>query len=163
MFLAELLTPHSICSAEKNFETKGFFSKQICLTFFSAFEWRNSGFKGRTFQQGCQKQNPRDQRNFLVKLYLEEDTTLCLLMVVLRKIWFAKRLNVRQYGILRVQWNILRDEILEETKPFELLGSERECFGFLAQRSWQSCQYCTPCDQNNFWSILNCFSKKMQF
>ena len=28
MVLAELLTPHSICSAEKNFETKGFFPKK---------------------------------------------------------------------------------------------------------------------------------------
>ena len=52
MFLAELLTPHSICSAEKNFETKGFFSKKICLTFFSAFEWRNSGFVAEVFNKG---------------------------------------------------------------------------------------------------------------
>ena len=50
IFLAELLTPHSICSAEKNVETKGFFSKKnICLTFFSAFEWRNSGFVAEVF------------------------------------------------------------------------------------------------------------------
>ena len=52
MFLAELLTPHSICSAEKNFETKGFFPKKICLTFFSAFEWRNSGFVAEVFNKG---------------------------------------------------------------------------------------------------------------
>ena len=73
---------------------------------------------GRSFQQGCQKQNPRDQKNFLVKFYSEEDTTLYLLMVFLRKIWFGKKLQVRQWGIVRVQWNILWDEILEETKPF---------------------------------------------
>ena len=52
MFLAEFLTPHSICSAEKNFETKGFFPKKICLTFFSAFEWRNSGFVAEVFNKG---------------------------------------------------------------------------------------------------------------
>ena len=52
MFLAELLTPHSICSAEKYFETKGFFPKKICLTFFSAFEWRNSGFVAEVFNKG---------------------------------------------------------------------------------------------------------------
>ena len=34
MFLAELLTTHSICSAEKNFETKGFFPKKyVWLSF----------------------------------------------------------------------------------------------------------------------------------
>ena len=72
----------------------------------------------RSFQQGCQKQNSRDQRKFLVKLYLEEYTTLSLLMVFMRKICFAIKLQVRQLGILRVQWNILRDESLEETKRF---------------------------------------------
>ena len=64
---------------------------------------------GRCFQQGCQKQNLRDQRKFLVKLYLEEYTTLYLLMLFLRKIWFAKKLQVRQWGIVRAQWNILKD------------------------------------------------------
>ena len=60
---------------------------------FDIFFWiRRKKFRicVRNFQQGCQKQNSRDQRKFLVKLYLEEDTTLYLLMVFLRKIWFAK-------------------------------------------------------------------------
>ena len=96
IFLAELLTPHSICSAEKNFGTKCFFPKKNMFDILFWFWMKKIRICGRRFQQGCQKQNPRDQRNFLVKLYLEEDTTLCLLMVFLRKIWFAKKLNVRQ-------------------------------------------------------------------
>ena len=52
MFLAELLTPHSICSAEKNFETKGFFTKKNMFDIFSAFEWRNSWFKAEVFNKG---------------------------------------------------------------------------------------------------------------
>ena len=116
--LTELSTPHSICP-EKIFETNGFFpqkkSKFDILFWFLMKKFR---ICGRSFQQGCQKQNPRDQKNFLVKLYSEEDTTLYLLMVFLRKIWFGKKLQVRQWGIVRVQWNILWDEILEETKPF---------------------------------------------
>ena len=68
MFLAELLTPHSICSAEKNFETKGFFSKKNMFDKIFCFWSKKFRICGRSFQQGCQKQNPRDQRNFLVKL-----------------------------------------------------------------------------------------------
>ena len=39
-------------------------------------------------------------------------------MAFMRKICFERKLQVRQLGILRVQWNILRDESLEETKRF---------------------------------------------
>ena len=96
VFSGVVNTAFHMFSREKVWDKRVFFKKKICLTFFSAFEWRNSGFVAEVFNKGCQKQNPRDQRNFLVKLYLEEDTTLCLLMVVLRKIWFAKKLKVRQ-------------------------------------------------------------------
>ena len=67
---------HMICSAEKNFKTNGLFSKKNMFDILFWFWMKKFRICGRSFQQGCQKQNPRDQRNFLVKLYLEEDTTL---------------------------------------------------------------------------------------
>ena len=94
-FSAELSTPHSTC-LEKSFETNEFFSpkgKFDCLFWFWTKKFR---IEGRSFQHGCQKQNPCDQRKFLVKLYLEEYTTLNLLMVFVRKICFAGKLQVRQ-------------------------------------------------------------------
>ena len=95
VFLKELSTPHSICP-EKCFETKVFFlKKKISLNFFF-FRMKKFRICGRSFQQGCQKRNSRDQRKFLVKLYLEEYTTLSLLMVFVRKICFARKLQVRQ-------------------------------------------------------------------
>ena len=68
---------------------KGFFPKKNTFDIFFCFWMKKFRICG-TFQQGCQNQNPRDQRNFLLKVYLEEDTTLCLLMIFLGKIWFAK-------------------------------------------------------------------------
>ena len=108
VFLKELSTKHSICP-EKSFETKVFFLKKNKFDIFFWFRMKKFRICGRSFQQGCQKQNSRDQRKFLVKLYLEEDTTLNLLMVFVRKICFARKFQVRQKGFLRVQWNILRD------------------------------------------------------
>ena len=102
----------------KKLRQAGFFPKKSKFDILFWFLMKKFRICGRSFRQGCPKQSPRDQRNFLVKLYSEEDTTLYLLMVFLRKIWFAIKLQVRQWGIVRVQWNFLRDEILEETKPF---------------------------------------------
>ena len=102
----------------KSLRQAGFFPKKSKFDILFWFLMKKFLTCGRCLQQGCQKQNLRDQRKFLVKLYLEEYTTLYLLMVFLRKIWFAKKLQVRQWGIVRAQWNILRDEVLEETKPF---------------------------------------------
>ena len=94
--LAELSTQHFI-GPERGFETNGFFFPQKSKFDILFWFWRKK-FRicGRRFRQGCSKQNPRDQRNFLVKLYLEEDTTFDLLMVFLRKLWFARKLQVRQ-------------------------------------------------------------------
>ena len=139
MFLAELLTPHSICSAEKNFETKGFFCQKDMFDNFFCFWIKKFRICGTSFQQGCQKQNPRDQRNFLVKLYLEEDTILCLLMVVLRKVWFAKKTQGSSVRHSTRPVEHSKGPNSGRNKTFLFLGSERECFGFLAQRSWQSC------------------------
>ena len=147
-------------STEKIWDKRVFSPKNIKFDILFWFLMKKFRICGRSFRQGCPKQNPRDQRNFFVKFYSEEDTTLYLLMVFLRKIWFAKKLQVRQWGIVRVQWKFLRDEILEETKPFQLLGTERESFGFLPEQNWQSCQNCIPCDQSTIWSKLNFFLKK---
>ena len=90
VFLKGLSTPHSICP-EKSFETKVFFSKKKSK--FDILFWiRMKKFRicGRSFQQGCQRQNSRDQRKFLVKFCLDEHTTLNLLMVFVRKICFAE-------------------------------------------------------------------------
>ena len=95
VFLKELSTPHSICP-EKSFETKVFFLKKNKFDIFFWFRMNKFRICGRSFQQGCQKQNSRDQRKFLVKLYLEEYTTLNLLMVYVRKICFAWKLQLRQ-------------------------------------------------------------------
>ena len=95
VFLKELSTPHSICP-EKSFETKVFFLKKNKFDIFFWFRMNKFRICGRSFQQGCQKQNSRDQRKFLVKLYLEEYTTLNLLMVFVRKICFAWKLQLRQ-------------------------------------------------------------------
>ena len=51
MFLAEFLTPHSICSAEKHFETKGFFSKKNMFDILFCFRMKKFRICGRSFQQ----------------------------------------------------------------------------------------------------------------
>ena len=83
-------TAFHMLSREKFWDKRVFLQKKMFDILF-CFWMKKFRICGRSFQQGCQKQNPRDQRNFLVKLHLEEDTTLCLLMVVLRKTWFAKK------------------------------------------------------------------------
>ena len=101
---------HRIPYLQRNaLRQKGFFPKKIFLTFFSDLEWRNSGFVAEVFDKGVQNKIHETRGTFLVNLYLEEDTTLYLLMVFLRKIWFAKKLQVRQWGLVRAQWNILKD------------------------------------------------------
>ena len=89
VFLKGLSTPHSICP-EKSFETKVFFLKKNKFDIFFWFIMKKFRICGRSFQQGCQRQNSRDQRKFLVKLCLDEHTTLNLLMVFVRKICFAE-------------------------------------------------------------------------
>ena len=84
-------------SREKLWDKRVFCQKNMFDNIF-CFWMKKFRICGRSFQQGSQKQNPRDQRNFLVKPYLEEDTTLCLLMVFLRKFWFAKK---TQYSSVR--------------------------------------------------------------
>ena len=142
VFLKELSTPHSICP-EKSFETKVFFLKKMFGIFFW-FRMKKLRICGRSFHQRCQKQNLRDQRKFLVKLYLEDYTTLNLLMVFVRKICFARKLQVRQYGILRVRWNILRDKILKKqnlsnfwTPSENLSGFWQNNFGRVAKTAFQ--------------------------
>ena len=80
----------------KSLRQKCFFSKKNKFDIFFSFRMKKIRISGKSFQQGCQKQNPRDQRKFLVKLYLDEHTTLILLMVFVRKIFFARKLQVRQ-------------------------------------------------------------------
>ena len=75
---------------------KSVFSKKNKFDIFFWFRMKKFRICGRSFQQGCQKQNSRDQSKFLVKLYLEEYTTLNLLMVFVRKICFARKLQLRQ-------------------------------------------------------------------
>ena len=90
VFLKGLSTPHFLCP-EKSFETKVFFSKKKSkFDIFFWFRMKKFGICGRSFQQGCQRQNSRDQRKFLVKLRLDERTTLNLFMVFVRKICFAE-------------------------------------------------------------------------
>ena len=159
VFSGVVNTAFHMFSREKLWDKRVFFQKNM-FDFLFWFWMKKFRICGKSFQQGCQKQIPRDQRNFLVKIYLEEDTTLCLLMVFLRKIWFAKNSMFVSKAFF-VQWNILRVKFPEETKLFELLGTERECFGFLAKEVWQSCQNYFPCDQSNFWIKFNFFSKKI--
>ena len=79
----------------KALRQKCFFWKYRFDIFFW-FRMKKIRICGRSFQQGCQRQNSRDQRKFLVKLYYEQYTTLNLLMVFVRKICFARKLQVRQ-------------------------------------------------------------------
>ena len=53
-----------------------------------------------------------------------------------------------------------KGQISGRNKTFLFLGSEQECFRFLAKQIWQSCQNCIPCDQSNLWSKLNFFPKE---
>ena len=75
----------------KALKENGFFSEKINMFDILFWFWMMKfQICGRRFRQGCQKQSPRDQRNFLVKRSLEEGTTLYPLMVFLRKFWFAR-------------------------------------------------------------------------
>ena len=96
VFSGVVNTAFHMFSRGKLWDKRVFFPKKNMFDILFCFWIKKFRICGRNFQWGCQKQNPRDQRNFLVKLYLEEDTTLCLLMVVQRKIWFAQKLKVRQ-------------------------------------------------------------------
>ena len=94
-FLAELLTTHSI-SSEKSFETKGFFLKKNKFDILFCSWMTKFQICGRSFRHCCQKQNPCDQRKNLIKLSLEGGTTFYFVMVFLREVWFARKLQVRQ-------------------------------------------------------------------
>ena len=83
-------------SREMLWDKSVFFSKKSKFDIFFWFRMKKFRVCGRSFQQGCQRQNSRDQRKFLVKLRLEEYTTLNLLMVFVRKICFGRKLPVRQ-------------------------------------------------------------------
>ena len=81
---------------EKLWDKSVFLSQKKYVWHFFWFRMKKFRICGRSFQQGCQKQDSRDQKKFLVKLYLSQYTTLNLLMAFMRKICFARKLQVRQ-------------------------------------------------------------------
>ena len=80
----------------KALRQKCFFFKKINLTFFFWIRMKKFRICGRSFQPGCQKQNPCDQRKNGIKFSSGGGTILYFVMVFLRKLWFARKLQVRQ-------------------------------------------------------------------
>ena len=83
-------------SRERLWDKRFFFQKINQFDILFWFWMKKFQICGRSFRQRCQKQSPPNQRTFLVKRSLGEDTTLYLLMVFLTKFWFARKLQVRQ-------------------------------------------------------------------
>ena len=88
MFLAELLTTHYICSAEKNFETKGFFPKKyVWLSFLILNEelpdlWQK--FSTMVSKTKCMWPEEKFDKNFFGRRYnlifcdgFSEETLIC--------------------------------------------------------------------------------------
>ena len=162
--LSELSTPHSICSAENFFGQNGFFSLKINK--FDIFFWfwmTKFQICGTSFRQECQKQCPRDQRTSLVKRSLGEDTTLYLLMVFPRKFWFARKLQFRQWNILRVQWNTLSDKILEETNFSNFWVLSKNVLDFWQNKFGRVAKTPIHVTRATFGVNWTFFRKKMQF
>ena len=96
MFLAELLTPHSIGSSEKNFETKGFFPKKN-------YVWHSFLLLNEEIPDLWQKISTRVSitkstwpEELFGKTLFGGRYNFMSFEGFLKKIWFAKKLNVRQ-------------------------------------------------------------------
>ena len=125
--LAEFSTPHFMCP-EKHFETKSFFfGEKHKLDSVCWFSMENFRLFGKMFQQEGPYQIFRDQRNIL-KFFLKKIQLYLFSRFFSRKLWLARKLRVRQIGVLSVQSNISMDRETGRNKIFLTSGLRARVF-----------------------------------
>ena len=106
---------------EKHSGTQDFlFEKNYKFETVCRFWGKKFRIFGKNIRQVCPNRNLRDQKNILKNVFLEVDTTLYHLMVFAKKFWLARKFQVPQRGIPRVQLNISRKKFRMKSNHFEL-------------------------------------------
>ena len=107
-------------SSETLWDKRFYFRKKYQFDSVCWFWRKKFCIFGKSVRLRCSNRNLRDERNILKKVFPEEDTVLYHFMVFPRKLWVARKLQVPQIGIPRVQRNISRKKFWLKPKHFDL-------------------------------------------
>ena len=162
MFLAELLTTQSICSAEKNFETKGFFPKKyVWLSFLILNEeipdlWQK-------FSTRVSKTKSTWPEEFFGRTLFAERYNLMSFDGFSEEKLICKKTQCSSVRHSSCPVEHSKGQISWRNKTFRTLGTERESFGFLFKKFGKIAKTTFHVTRATFGLNSTFFKKKLHF